>query len=140
MRAHLLVLLLSTTALAQGPKKPAAPDPNWAAKFDELFPQRSDPKVLKQLYDLVEPVQKQNDADFEANWRLASILNWDANNYPDGEAKAGLGKRAWTVGDKAIQAKPDDVRGQYNAAVGIGLYSEGVGILTALSQGLEGKF
>jgi len=32
------------------------------------------------------------------------------------------------------------VRGQYQAGTGIGLYSEGVGILTALSQGLEGKF
>ena len=32
------------------------------------------------------------------------------------------------------------MRGHYNAGVGIGLYSEGVGIITALSQGLEGKF
>src|SRR6267142_5533115 len=141
MRAPLFALLLSSSAFAQAPKAPAgAPDPNWQAKFDQLFPHRADTKVLKQLYDLVEPVQKQNDGDFEANWRLAAILNWDANNYPDGVLKASLGKRAWTVGDKAIQAKPDDVRGQYNAAVGIGLYSEGVGILTALSQGLEGKF
>ena len=113
----------------------------WIADFDKLWPDRTDPKAMKKLYDIVEPVQKKNDTDFEANWRLSALLNWDANNYPDGgDLKAGLGKRAWTVGDKAIQGKPDDVRGQYNAAIGIGLYSEGVGILTALSQGLEGKF
>ena len=45
----------------------------------------------------------------------------------------GLGKLAWAAGDKAISAKPDDVHGQYQAGTGIGLYSEGVGILTALS-------
>src|SRR5438132_11231169 len=116
----LLALTLALPALAQAPAPaaPAAPTSGWQAKFDELWPQRTDPKVLKQLYDIVEPVQKQNDSDFEADWRLASLLNWDANNYPDGDLKAGLGKRAWTVGDKAIQAKPDDVKGQYNAAVG----------------------
>ena len=99
-----------------------------------------DKPVIDRLYKLVEDQLKKDSGDFEANCRLASVLNWDANSYPNGELKAGLGKRAWTVSDRAIQARPDDVRGQYNAAVGIGLYSEGVGILTALSQGLEGKF
>jgi hypothetical protein len=151
MRLLLLVLLSSAAALAQTPAQPPAQAPaapaapaqeasGWMAQFDQLFPQRADPKVLKQLYALVEPQLKQNDQDFEANWRLAALLNWDANNYPNGDLKAGLGKKAWLVADRAIGAKPDDVRGQYNAAVGIGLYSEGVGILTALSQGLEGKF
>jgi hypothetical protein len=118
----------------------AAAAAGWTAEFDQLFPQRADKAVLAKLYKLAEGALKGNDADFEGNWRLAALLNWDANNYPDGDLKAGLGKRAWTVADKAIAAKPDDVRGQYNAATGIGLYSEGVGILTALSQGLEGKF
>ncbi len=121
---------------------PAAPAgaASWTAEFDALWPKREDKAVLAKLYKLVETAAKANETDFEANWRFSQLCNWDANNYPDGDLKAGLGKRAWTLGDRAIQAKPDDVRGQYNAAVGIGLYSEGVGILTALSQGLEGKF
>jgi len=141
MRLALPIALLLSAAPVLAEGAAAAPASGWMADFDKLWTQRTDAKVLAQLYKIVEPVQKANDADFEANWRLSALLNWDANNYPDGgEAKAGLGKRAWTVGDKAIQARPDDVRGQYNAAIGIGLYSEGVGILTALSQGLEGKF
>ena len=76
---------------------------------------------------------------FEVNWRLSSLLNWQANGF-EGDKKADLGKQAWEAGDKAIAAKPSDVRGHYQAGTGIGLYSEGVGILTALSQGLEGKF
>ena len=143
MRLPLLAALLvaATPAFAEAPAADkGAASAGWMAEFDKLWPERADAKVLKKLYDLVEPVQKKDDTAFEANWRLSALLNWDANNYPDGDLKAGLGKRAWTVGDKAIQARPDDVRGQYNAAIGIGLYSEGVGILTALSQGLEGKF
>ena len=141
MRLALPIALLLSAAPVLAEGAAAAPAAGWIADFDKLWTQRNDPKVVAQLYKIVEPVQKANDADFEANWRLSALLNWDANNYPDGgDAKAGLGKRAWTVGDKAIQARPDDVRGQYNAAIGIGLYSEGVGILTALSQGLEGKF
>lgn len=137
------ILASASPAFAEGATADAdrgAQAAGWMADFDKLWHERSDPKAVKKLYDIVEPVQKKNDTDFEANWRLSALLNWDANNYPDGDLKAGLGKRAWTVGDKAIQGRPDDVRGQYNAAIGIGLYSEGVGILTALSQGLEGKF
>lgn len=112
----------------------------WSAEFDKLWSQREDAKAVKRLYELVEGQLKKDEADFEANWRLAALLNWQANTYPNGDLKAGMGKRAWTIGDRAIQARPGDVRGQYHAAIGIGLYAEGVGILTALSQGLEGKF
>jgi hypothetical protein len=133
LRTTALILTLAVAA-------PALADDAWIADFDKLWLQRDDPKVLAQLYKIVEPVAKADEKNFEANWRLASLCNWDSNNYPDGELKAGLGKRAWHVADKAIAAKPDDVRGQYNAAVGIGLYSEGIGILQALTQGLEGEF
>ena len=129
---------LAAATIALSLAAPAHAD--WPADFDKLWTTRDDPKVLKELYAQAEAVLKKDAADFEANWRISALMNWDANNYPDGQLKAGLGKAAWTRGDRAIQAKPDDVRGQYNAAVGIGLYSEGVGILTALSQGLEGKF
>jgi hypothetical protein len=75
------------------------------------------------------------------NWRLAQFLAYQANGMPDGsDVKAAVGKAAWEAGERAAAARTEDVRGQYWAAVGIGLYSEGVGILTALSQGLEGKF
>ena len=68
-------------------------------------------------------------------------MAWEADGEPDGsEDKAAKGKVAWEAGDKAIQANPGDVRGHYFSGVGVGLYSEGVGILIALSQGLEGKF
>jgi hypothetical protein len=94
---------------------------------------------MKQLHALIDEQLKAAPASFEANWRLASLYNWEANGT-EGDPKANLGKKAWEAGDKAILARPDDVRGHYQAGTGIGLYSEGISIITALAQGMEGKF
>ncbi len=152
LRAFAILFSLSTMAsAARADDPPAAPaaaaaapaahaaDTGWIADYDALWLKRDDPVTLQKLYKVLQAELKKDEGDFEANWRLASWLNWDANNY-DGDLKAGLAKRAWSASDKASAAKPEDVRAQYNGGVGIGLYSEGVGILNALAQGLEGKF
>jgi len=108
-------------------------------KFDQLWAKRDVAANEKAMHDLLKAQLATEPNSFEANWRLASLFNWEANGF-EGDKKAELGKQAWEAGDKAIAAKPADVRGHYQAGTGIGLYSEGVGILTALSQGLEGKF
>jgi hypothetical protein len=145
-----MILLVLAALLAQGaPPAPPGPPPRalmpsegpagWKEQFDELWKKRDQPGVEKKLNAILKDQLSAEPGSFEANWRQASLLNWQANGA-EGDFKAGLGKAAWTSGDRAITAKPDDVRGHYNSGVGVGLYSEGVGILTALSQGLEGKF
>ena len=127
---HLLALLL---LLAQ----PVASD--WTAKWDELWKTRDQAASEKEMQKILDDQLAKDPSSFEANWRQSSLYNWDANGT-EGDRKAELGKKAWEAGDKAREAKPDDVRGHYQAGVGVGLYSEGIGILTALSQGIEGKF
>jgi len=144
-----MLLLVLAALLAQGaPPRPGPPPTaqlpsegpaGWKERFDELWKKRDQPGVEKQLNAILKETLSADPGSFEANWRQASLFNWQANGA-EGDFKAGLGKAAWTAGDKAITAKPEDVRGHYNSGVGVGLYSEGVGILTALSQGLEGKF
>jgi tetratricopeptide (TPR) repeat protein len=127
-------------APAAAPAPPAAPAvADWIAKFDELWKKRDQAAAIKDLHTILEQQLAKDPHSFEANWRLASVYNWEANGT-EGDKKAELGKLAWEVGDKAILAKPEDVRGHYQAGVGVGLYSEGIGILTALAQGIEGKF
>jgi tetratricopeptide repeat protein len=147
---RLLVLLLAAApVLAQTPPPtpapaaaaPAAPAAapaaaNWMAHWDELWKTRDQAAVLAQLHQIL---AAQDQKSFEASWRLASLYNWEANGT-EGDKKAELGKQAWAAGDVAREARPNDVRGHYQAGVGVGLYSEGIGILTALSQGIEGKF
>ena len=149
-------MLLLALLLAQTPPPPRQPEPastagppvapaegpaGWKEKFDEQWKRRDQPGAEKQLNEILQQQLAADPKSFDANWRLASLYNWEANAPGlDGDHKAELGKLAWAAGDKAINAKPNDVHGQYQAGTGIGLYSEGVGILTALAQGLEGKF
>ena len=120
--------------------RPGAPA-EWMAVWDGLWKKRDDPEAIKQLEALTEQHLAEDPNGFETTRRQASLVAWEADGEPDGsDDKAAKGKTAWEAGDKAIQANAADVRGHYFSGVGVGLYSEGVGILTALSQGLEGKF
>jgi len=148
--------LLFVISLLQAPPpdqpvtKPAAPTPppaestpsaeGWTARFDRLWPLREDPKALEEARNLAKTAQSKNPTDYDANRRLASVMVWEADGLPDGDEKAAVGKQAWETAEKAVEAKPKGVEGQYYAGAGLGLYSEGVGVLTALRQGLEGKF
>jgi len=127
------------------PAAPAAPESTsaaegWTLRFDRLWHQREDPKVLEEVRNLAAAEQAKNPNDYDANWRLASVHVWEADGLPDGDQKAKVAKQAWEIADKAAQARPKVVQGQYYAGTGLGLYSEGVGIVAALGQGLEGKF
>ncbi|HXN56780.1 MAG TPA: tetratricopeptide repeat protein [Myxococcales bacterium] len=152
--ARAAALLLAAAAVAQpkpaerppqdgGPER-AAPAPgqqDWMARADELYKTRDQGASQKEIGKILREQLSKDPNSFEANWRLSQLLAFQANGMPDGsEVKAAVGKAGWQAGDLAVASRGDDVRGQYWAAVGIGLYSEGVGILTALGQGLEGKF
>ena len=127
----------------QGPKPQEYPgaSADWMATWDDLWKRRDSPEAIQELERITQDHLAQDPNGFETTRRQAALVAWEAEGEPDGsESKAAKGKIAWEAGDKAIQANPGDVRGHYFSGIGVGLYSEGVGILTALSQGLEGKF
>jgi hypothetical protein len=138
-------LLLAASSLSAQPaaptSSPAAATADFAARFDSLFPDREQVKVLEQLQTMAEERVKAKPDDFEARWRLARLYCWEANGFDDGEEpKAELGKQCWDEGEKAVALRPDDVHSQYWATVGMGLYSEGLGIISAIAKGIEGKY
>ncbi len=145
----MLLLALALLAQAQPPPAPAAPrappsapaegPAGWREQYDTFWKIRDQAGAEKLIEQLLLQQLAADPRSFEANWRLAALYNWEADGK-EADEKAALGKKAWDAGDKAVAANPNDVHGQYNAGVAIGLYSEGVGIITALSQGLEGKF
>lgn len=113
----------------------------WFELHDQLYPQRDDAAVVTRLSTLLAGRVAERPDDYEGWWRRAQLFCWQAGGFPNGsDLKAAYGKKCWEAADKAVALRPADVKGQYWAGVGIGLYSEGVGILTALTQGLEGKF
>src|SRR5262249_42542387 len=72
-------------------------------------------------------------------WRQARWLSWKADTLA-GDAKKNMGKATWQMAERAVKAAPALPEGHYYAALGIGQYSEGAGIINALAEGLEGKF
>ncbi len=93
MRSLYLALLASLSihsSWAQSAQGPAATPPDaapvaesWTQHFDRLWPQRDNPKVLDEIYNLVKAQQAKDPNNFDVNWRLASLLVWQADGLAD---------------------------------------------------------
>lgn len=126
-------LLMALPALA------LAGVPETIAKMDELFAKRGDPAADKENAAFMEQALKEYPNEFEVVWRAARYVSFQAD-VAQGQPKQVLGKQTWELGDKARALKPADARGHYYAAIGVGTYSEGLGIINALFQGIDGKY
>lgn len=143
MNAIALVVSLVVSESSPASPTPAPPTPlvSWEAQADALWLRRSDAAAVKELSTLLKDRLQAEPTLLEALVRKAMQQCWLADGMGDGTpVKASLGKSCWETAERAIAVAPNDARAQYWATVGIGLYSEGVGILTALAEGLEGKF
>lgn len=134
MRSILLAvsLLVTSSALAATPEE--------LASLDGLYARRQDAAAAKQLDEAVQKTVKAPPEDYEVLWRACRWLQWQADGATDAKVKKNLGKQEWELGDRARKLEPTRVEGHYYASLGIGSYSQAVGILTALGEGLEGKY
>ncbi len=110
-------------------------------KVDSEWKRRDEPGHLEEARSLLAKAEEAAPDDYGVLWRLAQLHFWLSDDPTlSGEEKSRLGKKAWEYGDRASAANPRGVEGWYFAAVGMGNYSLGIGILKALGQGIEGKF
>jgi len=111
------------------------------SRSDEQWKVRDQPGVLDQIRAELEQAHKLAPDDYGVLWRLARLDFWvsDDMTLPETE-RSRLGKAAWELGDRAAALNPNGVEGWYFAALGMGNYSLGIGILKALGEGIEGKF
>ncbi len=136
-----LSFLFPLAAFADGADAgPAVAPVGDVAQLDVLWLNRDGPGVQQQLLALTDEGAKAHPEDFAYLWRAARIRLWAADGETDNEKKKAFGQAAWEFGDRAARAKPGAVEGYYFAAAGIGSFSQAVGILNALGQGLESKF
>lgn len=126
---------------AQPPSAPAASPGIDHAALDALFVQRDDPAKLAELEARLTQAVKDNPRDYGVLWRAAQLKFWQADGAGDKpERKKQLGKEGWALGDRAREVNPKGAEGHYFAGVSVGMYSEAVGIVNALFEGIEGKF
>jgi hypothetical protein len=87
----------------------------------------------------------QNPEDFEANWKCARAYREYAEEAKKKEVAgwkkicAEYGKAGMQFARKAIELNPDKPDGHYYYGLCVGIYSDGVSILTALAEGLKDK-
>lgn len=128
-----LALLMASPSLAATPEELSA--------LDAQYKRRGDAAAVKEQEESLKKALAAEPQDYELLWRKARLLQWQADGAGDNpKLKKILGKQAWDVADQAIKAAPERVEGHYYGAAGVGAYSQAVGIMKALGEGLEGKF
>lgn len=146
MRSPLVLLgaALLLASPARSAESTAPPNPALGpllARADAAYAVRDEPGKLEEVQAALAAAEKLAPDDYGVLWRLARLDFWRSEDpaLPD-ERKSELGKRAWELGDRAAAVNPKGVEGWFFGAAGMGNYSLGIGILKALSQGVEGKF
>jgi tetratricopeptide (TPR) repeat protein len=140
-------LVCSSVVFAQdagsGPSEAAAPAAapvDYAAKLDELWKTRDDPASIKATNEAITDALTVNAQSYDILWRAARFRWWTADGMPPDAKRKVTAKAAWEYADRALRAKSDGFEGHYYKALSIGAYSQAIGILTALSEGVEGQF
>lgn len=154
LRHTLLLLILSFTTAATAAEAPETSTSGDApvqatdgakapaddlAHLDALFLRWDDRAAEERLEKALNAGLAKRSDDFELLWRKAR-LRWSQADRLKGDARKMMAKDAWALGEKAAQLQPKRVEGHYWAGVGVGAYSQAVGIMSALTQGLEGRF
>ncbi len=135
----------ATAATPPAPAAPVAPASGdlaaLLARADAAYARRDQPAELEASLAALTQASQLAPNDAQVLWRLARHEVWLAEDPAIADAqKSEHGKRAWDLGERAIAADPAPVEPWFWAVSGMGNYSLGIGILSALSQGIEGKF
>jgi len=111
------------------------------AEIDAEYKTRDAPGAMAKMGARLEDAVKRWPGDYEVLWRLSRHFFWLSDDPDlDKKEKSRLGKIGWEWGDKATAADPTRVEGWNYAAAGMGNYALGIGVISALRQGIEGKF
>ena len=134
----LVVSLAAASTPAVSTESPVA---ELSARLDALNARRDDPVALAEARRVADGALARAPADYGVLWRAARVTfaESDLPNRSNDE-RSHLGKQAYDLAERAIAANPNGVAGQYWAALSIGRYAQGIGVMRALANGIEGKF
>jgi len=112
------------------------------AEADRLYDTRHESGNDAKALELLRAAGKENPASFDVQWRLARACFWTAETIgaKDQDKRRAVAKEGWEAGKRAVAAKPKAADGHYWLSLNVGEYSHSVGIITALTEGIEDKF
>ena len=114
------------------------------AEADKLYDQGGLANY-KQALELYKKALVKTPNDYEANWKCARAHREYGDTAKTEKAEgwkkicAQYGKEGMNYAQKATEIEPEKPDGYYYYGLNVGIYSDGVSILTALSEGLKGK-
>jgi tetratricopeptide (TPR) repeat protein len=111
------------------------------AKADAAWTERDLPGKLDEVSAALDTAAGLAPGSYAVLWRQAQLIGWRSEEPTLAKTeKSRLGKLGWEVGDQARALEPGKVEGHFFSMVGVGNYSLGIGVFSALAQGIEGKF
>ena len=117
---------------------------DYVADADKLYDQGGLANY-KQAIELYKKAIAENPDSYEANWKCARAHREYGDTAKTEKADgwknicAEYGKEGMNYAQKAIEFEPEKPDGYYYYGLNVGIYSDGVSIFTALSEGLKGK-
>jgi len=141
--AVLLTVEAGTDARPVPAPAPAAPAPlaQVLARIDQLHARRDDRAAFTEELTLVQGALARAPKDYGVLWRAARWYFWYADDPgQSSDVRSRAGKDGWDIAERAIVVNPNRVEGHYFAAVCMGNYALGLGVVKALAKGMEGKF
>jgi len=117
---------------------------DYMAEADSAFT-RGGLDGYKQAIELYEKALAENPDSYEANWKCARAYREYGNEAKaqkiEGwkEICAKYGKTGMQYAQKAIELDPGKPDGHYYYGLNVGIYADGVSVITALAEGLKGK-
>ncbi len=134
--------LLSISLSAGGARAQAPASPTEVAtRVDELWKRRDDPAAFAQQKTLLDQALARAPGDYGVIWRLARWYAWKSDDPALSKAdRVTFGKTGWDLAERAVAINPNHVGAQFWGMAAMGAYALGLGIVRALTQGIEGKF
>ena len=117
---------------------------DYLAEADKLFDQGGLDN-FKQAVELYQKALAENPGSYEANWKCARAHREYGNAAKTQKMEgwkdicAKYGREGMKYAQQAIALEPEKPDGYYYYGLNVGIYSDGVSIFTALSEGLKDK-
>lgn len=114
-------------------------------KDAEALFDRGELEDFKRVVEIYEQALKNDPDNFDFNWKCARACRHYGDLAQKTEAEgwkdicAQYGKKGMEYASKAIELEPDKANGYYYYGLCAGTYSDGVGLFTALKEGLKNK-
>ncbi|MES1205845.1 MAG: TRAP transporter TatT component family protein [Pseudomonadota bacterium] len=125
---------------ASGPT-PATALTETLARIDALHGRRDDGSALKEERQLVDATVARAGRDYGVLWRAARLYFWLSDDPSlSNDQRSSMGKIGWDLAERAIGVDPALAPAYYWAAVNMGSFALGLGVVKALTMGMEGKF